>query len=135
MFEISTKEILIYSVVFIYLIVISVFADKYNTVLAMLKKNNLARFHERISTAQHITIISLYSRQIKKLKIYSIIGLTSIYILHSFIVQITTGLLLKYLVQSTIILCISIFIMMGIFWLKGIKIINSNQRFPRPTKM
>jgi len=135
MFEISKEMIVTFGIIIIYLIIISIFGDKYNTLLANLKRNRLAYTHKKVTDKKYQETKRLNSEKIKKLKKHSIISIMLIYLLHASIIKLIIGSLNIHIWEATIISIVAIAIMVGVFWLKGAGTIDSNPRLPNNTRI
>ena len=94
--------------VFLYIIVVSIYGDKYNEQLSVLKKIKILYGHKKCSLATYEKTIKTVNYKIKKLKLAS------------------------YLVVVIFGLAHVIFV---IFWLKGSGTIDSNSRLRRTTRI
>jgi uncharacterized protein involved in cysteine biosynthesis len=113
--SLTTNQLILLIVIFIYMVVTSVVASKFHSFLEQLKKNDLKARHHRMTPETVETHRRLIDTEIKKLKKRSYLILITIGLFHSVVCFILAANILFSLIPFTLFSLV----LYGNYWLKG----------------
>ena len=126
---------LLIGVIIIYLVIISIFSDKYNDLLSQKKIKNTLLNLNKITNDDFLKYQNLNKKNVsKQIKIVVLI-LSVIYIIHLSTILMVIGFSWIDLFGSTISFLVSLVMIIIIYWLKGSGTIDSNARIPGQTRI
>jgi hypothetical protein len=124
--SISIPELIIVSVVLLYIMILSISITKYQSCFSDLKLNVTKLKFNHISELQAKEFVNQVQHRIVLVKNWSTLGVIALGLIHLIIV-----LVWSYSIWQAIIpLCLFIFVLLGNFWLKGGTIIGFMKNTP-----
>ena len=127
--ELTDLQLFLFVSGFIYLVIVSIFGNRFHTGLDRIKKLNALIINKRIEKEQAQKEFETIQIDMQRSKRHSYMILAILYLLQLIVLYILIDLNVESVLLTSGLVVFFVFILFGVYWLKGASTLNKNMRF------